>query len=99
MTLSQEALERLGKTTEPLSNAPVKFPRDIYAFYGERLLEDHLAEKFQPGTSRPLPVLVPTPADQAPASLAQANVCCISVAESDKIRPPEKPVGILGAGV
>lgn len=88
---------RLPNTTEPLSNAPIKFPRDIYAFYGQRLLENHLALKLPAEQGRPIPMLTSASAEEAQSATAKDKIRRIPFGPGPVIL--KRPIGILGAGV
>ncbi|KAG8940669.1 hypothetical protein FRC00_012862, partial [Tulasnella sp. 408] len=47
----------LNNTADPLSNRKKKLPRDIYAYAGQRILEDHLVKKLPVQGGRPIPIL------------------------------------------
>ncbi|KAG8940728.1 hypothetical protein FRC00_012837, partial [Tulasnella sp. 408] len=87
----------LSNTTEPLSKAPVKLPRDIYAFYGQRILEEHLVEKLPAEGGRPIPMLTSASVDEAKAATAKDKIRRIPFAPGPVI--PERPIAILGAGM
>ncbi|KAG8916609.1 hypothetical protein FRC01_002961 [Tulasnella sp. 417] len=87
----------LPNTTEPLSNAPVKLPRDIYAFYSQRILEEHLVEKLPAEGGRPIPMLTSVSVDEANAATAKDKIRRIPFGPGPVI--PQRPVAILGAGV
>ncbi|KAG8975278.1 hypothetical protein FRC05_006221 [Tulasnella sp. 425] len=94
--LRAEATHRKN-TTEPLSNLPIKLPRDIYAFYGQRLLENHLALKFPAEQDPSIPILTSASAEEAQAATAKDKIRRIPFAPGPVI--PKRPVAILGAGV
>ncbi|KAG8985254.1 hypothetical protein FRB90_004851 [Tulasnella sp. 427] len=91
-------VDRLPNLSQPLSKAPIKYPRDIYAHHGQRIIEDHLATKFTTENRR-RPVLVPGPADGTQQVGTKDKVHYISVATGENRPIPARPVGILGAGV